>query len=116
MTKNQKLAIELLKATRWRYMEKKPKNIEVYTNSGSDFGSSAVIFDEKDGVVTFQIITDEEWYLCTDNKFRTDPALAANYIKDKYVDGVLKKEYPSIINRAYEALGYVAIGMFPKVD
>ena len=96
-------------------MEKLPENIDIYTNSVGDFGSCAILFEENDGVLTFKIVTDEEWYLCVDGKFREDADKAHAFTKDKYKDGVLVQSYPSIRHRAFEAVSYVMQGKFPKI-
>ena len=96
-------------------MEKLPENIELYTASVEDFGNCAVIFEDNDGVHTFKIVADEEWWLCQDGKFRTDPDKAAVFQKNTLKDGVVVKEYASIRHRALEAIAFVMQGRFPKV-
>ena len=97
-------------------MEKLPENIDVFTTSVADFGNANIVFSEDDGVITFQVIADEEWYLCSDNKFREDPDLAANFGIHKFHKGKIVKKYDSILLRAGEAIGYVLAGYFTKVS
>ena len=116
MDNNQKLALKIFRARGYRYMEKLPENIELFTSAIGDFGNCAVIFREKDKQHFFSISVDEEWYLCIDGKFREDIDQAALFPKDAVKNGVVLKEYPSIRHRALEAIAFVMQGKFPKVD
>ena len=97
-------------------MDKLPDNINIFTDGVGDFSNANVIFENRNGSFMFQIVTDDEWYLCSDGKFREDPRQAALYEKDAIKDGKLVKSYSSITHRALEAIAFVMAGRFPKVD
>ena len=117
MDKNQKLAIELFRAERIKWMENLPDDITVLSGvEGGEFSQVDILFDtDLTGGNVFKVRVDSEWFLAADGKLYEDYEKAYPFTKNKYKDKKLVKEYEHITNRAMECVAFVLQGRFSKV-